>query len=125
MTVQWFRLRLPVQEVWVRSLAGELRYHKLHGEHRPKQKPEELQQGTRRFKVTSLRISQDCAFVWRNNRWPEPEGAEEKRGVRTQAMRSENRFFFFKARSVPKVNTYRNFIDYMLEMEMDMDLAQT
>lgn len=69
-----------VQEVWVRSLAGELTYHKLHGQHRQKQKPEEGQQGTRKFKVTSLtpRTLHDGAFMWQHNRWPEPEGAEEK-----------------------------------------------
>ena len=69
-----------MQEVWVRSLAGELRDHKLHGQHRQKQKPEEGQQGTRKFKVTSLtlRIFQDGEFVWQNNRWSEPEGTEEK-----------------------------------------------
>ena len=86
-----------VQEVWVRSLAGELTYHKQHGQHRQKQKPEEGQQGTRKFKVTSLtlRTFHDGAFMWHNNRWPEPEGAEEKWGVRTQPMRSGTGFCFF------------------------------
>ena len=45
-----------------------------------------------------------------------------------EQVREQVCFFLFKPRSVPKVNyqaTYRNFIDYMLEMEMDMGLDQT
>ena len=29
--IQWLILTLPLQEVWVRSLIGELRVFKLHG----------------------------------------------------------------------------------------------
>ena len=32
LAVQWLRLRLPLQEVWVQSLAGELRSHMPRGQ---------------------------------------------------------------------------------------------
>ena len=32
LAVQWLRLHLPMQEVWVQSLGGELRFHMPHGQ---------------------------------------------------------------------------------------------
>ena len=38
LVVQWLRLHLPMQEMWVQSLAGELRSNMPRGQKKPKHK---------------------------------------------------------------------------------------